>query len=78
MPTSVSPEIVDSIADTNTEVIALAPAVAVANLYQATSQALSNAAHNATQAQRNAEILDNATTATGVAMIQALAKKVVV
>lgn len=75
MPSQVNPEITDAIANTNTEVIGMSPAVAVSYLYQATAQALANAAHNATQAQRNGEILDNATTATGVAIIQSLAPK---
>ena len=75
MPGSVDPAITDAIADANTEVVGMSPAVAVSFVYQATAQALANAAHNATQAQRSGQILDQATTATGVAIIAALAPK---
>src|SRR5438045_5261368 len=40
----------------NVKVLGDAPALAVANLYVATSQALANAAHNATTAQQQTKI----------------------
>ena len=46
-PTSVNDQITDSITQTSVQTLGSAPAVAMGNLYQATAQALSNAAHNA-------------------------------
>ncbi len=51
-PTAVNDQITDSVTQANTKVLGDAPAVAVGNLYQATAQALANAAHNATKAQQ--------------------------
>ena len=48
-PTSVNNQITDSVTQANVKVLADAPAMAMANLYQATAQALANAAHNATR-----------------------------
>ena len=47
----------------------VSPAVALGNLYQATAQALANAAHNATAAQQQMWITAQATTTAGVALI---------
>lgn len=54
-PTAVNDQITDSITQSNVKVLADAPAMAMGNLYQATAQALSNAAHNATTAQQRQE-----------------------
>lgn len=62
-PTAVNDQITDAVTQSNVKVLGDAPAVAVAALYQATAQALSNAAHNATAAQQNASILAQAVTA---------------
>ena len=51
-PTAVNNQITDSITQANVQVLGDAPAVAMGNLYQATAQALANAAHNATKAQQ--------------------------
>lgn len=67
--TTVNPQITDAVTQTNVKVVGHAPAVAMANLYQATSQALSNAAHNATMAQQNANTVLQATTTQGVALL---------
>ena len=47
----------------------IAPAIAMGNLYQATAQALSNAAHNATAAQQDANAILQATTTQGVSIL---------
>lgn len=69
MPNEVNPQITDAVTQTSVQVVASAPAVALANLYQATAQAMSNAAHNATIAQQNANMVMQATTTQGVALL---------
>lgn len=71
-PTSVNSQITDAITQVNVHLLAMAPAVAMANLYQATAQALANAAHNATAAQQQANILAQAATTQGVALLYSL------
>jgi killing trait domain-containing protein len=71
-PTSVNSQITDSITQSNVKVLGDAPAVAMANLYQATAQALANAAHNATFSQQQANILAQAATTQGVALLYSL------
>ena len=63
---SVNPQITDSITQVNTEVLGAAPAIAMGNLYQATAQALENAAHNATTSQQQSYITSQASTVQGV------------
>ena len=46
-----------------------APAIEMGNLYQATAQALANAAHNATAAQQNAAVTFQAATVMGVSTL---------
>jgi hypothetical protein len=48
------------------------PAIQMGNLYQATAQALANAAHNATTAQQNAAMTAQSATIMGVATLYAL------
>ena len=48
------------------------PALAMGNLYQATSQALANAAHNATFAQQQMYVTAQAVTTAGVALLYSL------
>jgi hypothetical protein len=72
-PTSVNSQITDSVTQANVEVLGVAPAVAMGNLYQAIAQALANAAHNATAAQQQMYITAQAATAAGVAQIYASA-----
>jgi hypothetical protein len=62
-PTAVNSQITDAITQANVKVLGDAPAIAVSMLYQATAQALANAAHNATSAQQQANILAQAVTA---------------
>jgi len=72
MASTINSQITDSITVTNTEVLGDAPAMALANLYQATAQALANAAHNATYAQQQGNILAQAVTTQGVNMLYAI------
>ena len=72
MASTVNNQITDSITETNTEILGNAPATAMANLYQATAQALANAAHNATVAQQQANILAQAVTTQGVNMLYSI------
>ena len=65
-PTAVNSQITDSITQANTKVLGDAPAVAMGNLFQATSQALSNAAHNSTTGQQNSNMTAQAATTQGI------------
>jgi len=69
MPDYVSPQITDAVTQTNVKVVAEAPAMAMGMLYQSTAQALANAAHNATAAQQNANLILQTTTTQGVALL---------
>lgn len=71
-PTAVNSQITDSVTQANTQVIGTAPAVAMGNLFQATAQALANAAHNATMAQQQAYVTAQAATTMGVALLYSL------
>lgn len=71
-PTSVNSQITDSVTQSNVKVLGDAPAVAMGNLYQATAQALANAAHNATTAQQQTNITAQAATTMGVALLYSL------
>jgi hypothetical protein len=75
MAATVNDQIIDAITLTSVQVVGMSPSVAMGYLYQATAQALGNAANNATIAQHNANIVDNATTSTGAAIIMHLAPK---
>ena len=66
-PTAVNSQVTDSITQANTKVLGDAPAIAMGNLFVATSQALSNAAHNATNNQQQSYVTMQAVTTQGVA-----------
>ncbi|ATF87734.1 MULTISPECIES: RebB family R body protein [Burkholderia] len=68
-PTAVNTQITDAVTQADTEVLGDAPAVAMGNLFVATAQALSNAAHNATNAQQQQNITAQAATVMGVATL---------
>jgi hypothetical protein len=70
--TPVNSQITDSVSQSNVEVLGTAPAIAMGNLYQATAQALANAAHNATIAQQQMNLTAQAVTTTGVALLYSL------
>ena len=71
-PTSINSQITDSITQVNTKVLGDAPAVAVGNLMVATSQALSNAAHNATNKAQQSDVTKQATTTQAVSTLLVL------
>lgn len=68
-PTAVNSQITDSITQVNTKVLGDAPATAMGNFMIATSQALSNAAHNATSGQQQAASTLQAATVQGVSTL---------
>jgi hypothetical protein len=61
-PTAVNSQITDAVTQANVNVLGDAPAMAMGNLFQATAQALSLAAQNATSAQQQAAVLAQAVT----------------
>lgn len=71
-PTSVNSQITDAVTQGTLAVLGASPAMAMSNLYQATAQALANAAHNATTAQQQSNILAQAATNAGVALLYSL------
>lgn len=71
-PTAVNNQITDAVTQANVQVLGSSPAVAMANLYQATAQALANAAHNASMAQQQTNITAQAATTMGVAVLLSL------
>ena len=71
-PTAVNSQITDSVTQVNTEVVGISPALSVSNLYQATSQALGNAAHNATLNQMESNVTSQAALTQGVATLYAI------
>lgn len=64
--TAVNGQITDAVTQANLKVLGEAPAMALANLYQATAQALANAAHNAVSAQQQTNVTAQAATTMGV------------
>ena len=66
LPTAVNSQITDAITQGNTKVLGDSPAIAMGNLYQATAQAMANAAHNATANQQQGNITMQASTTAGV------------
>lgn len=68
-PTAVNSQITDSITQVNTNVLGDSPSVAMGNLMMATSQALSNSAHNATTGQQQSLITWQAATVQGIATL---------
>ena len=71
-PTAVNTQITDAVTQANVKVLGDAPAVAMGNLYQATAQALANAAHNAAFAQQQSNIMAQAATTMGLAVLLGL------
>jgi hypothetical protein len=67
LPTSVDNQITDSVTQANTKVLGDAPTIAMGNLYQATAQALANAAHDATNGQQQSHVTAQAAAPTGEA-----------
>jgi|TARA_B110000240_G_C13127716_1_gene295407 deoxyxylulose-5-phosphate synthase len=73
----VNEQITDSITQVNTKVVGETPAMAMGNLLMSTSQALSNAAHNASSAQQQAQITMQAATVQGVNSLMAIGSSVI-
>ena len=72
-PTYLNSQITDSVTQANTEVLGTSPAVAMGNLFVVTSQALSNAAHNATTNQQQATLTLQAGSTQSVSPLLAVA-----
>jgi hypothetical protein len=70
--TTVNSQITDAVTQTNVKVLGNAPAMAMGNLFQATAQALANAAHNATNAQQQSNITAQAATTMGVSTLYSI------
>ncbi|ALO41669.1 RebB family R body protein [Pseudoalteromonas sp. BZB3] len=77
MTATVNGAITDSVTQVNTKVVGETPAMAMGNLLMSTSQALSNAAHNATSAQQQAQITMQAATVQGVNSLMSIGGSVV-
>jgi hypothetical protein len=71
-PTAVNSQITDSITQANTKVVGDSPAMAMGNLFIATSQALSNSAHNATANQQQVNVTSQASTTMGVTTLYSI------
>jgi hypothetical protein len=71
-PTAVNSQITDSVTQANVKVLGDAPAMALGSFYQATAQALANAAHNATNAQQQSNVTAQAATTMGVATLYSI------
>jgi len=71
-PTAVNNQITDSVTQANVKVLGDAPAMAMGNLFQASAQAISNAAHNTTVAQQQTGVTAQAATTMGVATLYSL------
>ncbi len=71
-PTAVNDQITDSVTQSNVKVLGDAPAIAMGNLFQATAQALANAAHNATTAQQQTNVTAQAATTMGVSTLYSI------
>ncbi len=71
-PTTVNDMITDSVTQAGLKVLGTAPTVAMGNLFQATNQALGNAAHNATTATQQNGVTAQAATTMGVAILYSL------
>ena len=71
-PTAVNDRITDSVTQANTKVLGDSPAMAMGNLFMTTSQALGNAAHNATTSQLMTTSTAQAAMTSGISSLFAL------
>tara|TARA_R110002095_G_scaffold46246_7_gene41477 strand:- start:404 stop:781 length:378 start_codon:yes stop_codon:yes gene_type:complete len=69
---TVNPQITDAVTQANVEELGEAPALSESNLFQAESQALGNAAHNATTAQQQTSVTAQAATTMGVPTLESV------
>ncbi|ESP91327.1 MULTISPECIES: RebB family R body protein [Pseudoalteromonas] len=77
MADAVNAQVTDSVTQVNTKVVGETPAMAMGNLLMSTSQALGNAAHNATAAQQQAAITMQAATVQGVNSLMSIGSSVI-
>lgn len=68
----VNSQITDAVTQVNVKVIGDAPAIAMGNLFQATAQAMSLAALNATNAQQQSNMTAQASTTMGVTTLYSI------
>jgi hypothetical protein len=68
-PTAVNNQITDSISQANTKVLGDSPAMSMGEFFVATSQALANAAHNATTNQQHSVVTSQAANVQGVSTL---------
>lgn len=59
-PTAVNSQITDAVSQSNVQVVAEAPAMALGSLYQSMAQSLSLSAQNAVSSQQNSNTLSQA------------------
>ena len=71
-PTAINNQITDSITQVNTKVLGDSPAISMGEFFVATSQALANAAHNATTNQQQSLMTSQATNVQGVSTLYSI------
>jgi hypothetical protein len=68
-------QVTDAVTQTNVMVLGSAPAVAMANLYQSLANSVAMAAMNAVYAQQQANMVHQAATAQGIALLLSIGQK---
>lgn len=68
-PTALNSQITDSVTQANLKVLGDAPAMGLGDVYVATSQALSNAAHNSTLNQQQSTVTMHAASTKGLSTL---------
>ena len=72
IPTPVNGQITDAVTQSNVTVLGDSPAMAMGNLYQVSAQAFGLMMQNAAAAQQQANVMAQAATTQGVAMLYSL------
>ena len=73
---TVNKQITDSVTQVNTKVVGETPALAMGNLLLPTSQALANAAHNATAATQQGQITMQTSTVQGLNSLMSIGSSI--
>lgn len=73
-PTAVNSQITDAVTQSNVQVVAEAPAMAMSAVYQTVAHSVSILSENATNAQSQSAILAQAATTAGVNLLHGAAK----
>lgn len=76
-PTAVNDQVTDSVTQANTKVVGDSPAVAMSNLFVATSHALAIAAQNATNNQQQSYVTTQAATTQAVNAMMTIGSTVI-